>query len=167
MCFLSGRSSVIIGIFDGKWPEVAGMELMNNNLAYGIAVKPSRIDGKGCFATANFKKGRKMAEYVGERISRREIARRSRDKRRIYICAVDSYWAVDGRRFGNGTQFINHSCEPNCFVKIIQGHILLFALRDIKSGEEILLDYQDSYHSDEKRCSCGAPSCRGRINRII
>ena len=60
--------------------------------------------------------------------------------------------------------YINHSCEPNCYCKVIHGHILFFALRDIEPGEEITLDYGESYHSDRKRCSCGAPSCRGRIN---
>jgi SET domain-containing protein len=37
-------------------------------------------------------------------------------------------------------------------------------LRDIEPGEELLLDYGESYHSNRKRCLCGASSCRGRIN---
>ncbi len=133
-------------------------------LAPGIEVRPSKIDGRGCFAAVAFKKGRKIAEYEGERISRWEAARRLKNKRRIYICGIDSYWAIDGSRGGNGTQFINHSCEPNCYSKVIHGHILFFALRDIEPGEEILVDYGESYHSNRKRCLCGAPSCRGRIN---
>ncbi|MGH9935459.1 MAG: SET domain-containing protein [Blastocatellia bacterium] len=132
--------------------------------APGVEIGPSRIDGKGCFAAIAFKKGRKIAEYAGERISRHEVARRVKNRRRIYISAIDSYWAIDGSRGGNGTQFMNHSCEPNCYLKVVHGHILFFALRDIEPGEEILLDYGESYHSDRKRCSCGAPSCRGRIN---
>ncbi|HKX28944.1 MAG TPA: SET domain-containing protein-lysine N-methyltransferase [Blastocatellia bacterium] len=137
---------------------------MKSKYAPGITVGPSKIDGNGCFATVPFRKGRKIAEYVGEKISRREIARRVKGQRRIYISNVDAYWAIDGRTHGNGTQFINHSCEPNCYLKILKGHLLFFALRDIEPGDEILLDYESSYHSDEKRCSCGAPSCRGRIN---
>ncbi|MGE0132745.1 MAG: SET domain-containing protein [Blastocatellales bacterium] len=133
--------------------------------APGIEVRPSRIDGKGCFAAVRFEKGRKIAEYVGEKISRHEVARRLKNKRRIYISGIDSYWAIDGSLGGNGTQFINHSCEPNCYTKIIHGHILFFALRDIEPGEEIVLDYGESYHSDRKKCDCGAPSCRGRINK--
>jgi uncharacterized protein len=133
-------------------------------LAPGIEVRPSRIDGRGCFATVAFKKGRKIAEYDGERITRYEVTRRVKNKRRIYICGVDSYWAIDGSHGGNGTQFINHSCEPNCYSKVVHNHILFFALRDIEPGEELLLDYGESYHSNRKRCLCGAPSCRGRIN---
>ncbi len=143
---------------------------MNNRIrkqvfADGITVRESPIDGLGCFATTGFLKGRKIAEYAGERISRREIARRLRGKRRIHICAIDSYWAIDGSVHGNGTQFINHSCEPNCDLRVIRGHIIFFALRDIEPGEEILLDYEYSYHSDRRRCTCGAANCRGRINK--
>lgn len=140
----------------GKW-EV--------EYAAGLTVKKSSIDGRGCFATTRFLKGRKIAEYVGERISRREIARRLRGQRRIHICGIDSYWSIDGRQGGNGTQFINHSCQPNCSIRIIRGHILFFARRDIEPGEEILLDYENSYHSNRKACHCGAPGCRGRINK--
>jgi SET domain-containing protein len=138
---------------------------MTKHLAPGIKIGPSAIDGLGCFAAARFAKGRKIAEYIGEKISRREIARRIRGRRRIHICGINSYWSIDGSVGGNGSQYINHSCEPNCYIKVIHGHILFFALRDIISGEEILLDYQDSYHSDRKQCRCGAPNCRRRINR--
>lgn len=133
--------------------------------ADGIEVKPSTIDGKGTFATAHFKKGRKIAEFAGERISRVETARRLRGRRRIRICGVDSYWAIDGSRGGNGTQFINHCCAPNCYMKNVRGHLLFFALKDIAPGDEILLDYSESYHDDSKGCRCGAPNCRGRINK--
>jgi len=131
----------------------------------GIEARPSNIDGKGCFATVSFKKGRRIAEFVGQRISRVEIARRLRGRRRIRICGIDSYWAIDGSVGGNATQFINHSCAPNCRLSLIRGHLLFFALRDIKPGEEILLDYEESYHEDSKSCRCGAENCRGRINK--
>ena len=133
--------------------------------APGIEVKPSAIDGKGTFATIQFKKGRKIAEFVGERISRIETAKRLRGKRRIRICGIDSYWAIDGSVGGNGTQFINHSCAPNCSLRQVRGHLIFFALKDIAPGEEILLDYEESYHDDSKKCRCGAPNCRGRINQ--
>ena len=127
-------------------------------------MRPSKIDGRGCFATAFFPKGRKIAEMVGERVSRREAARRMRGRERLHICAIDPYWGVDGSRGGNGSQFVNHSCQPNSFIRIMHGHIIFFALRDIHPGEEITLDYVESYHSDEKRCRCRAPGCRGTIN---
>jgi uncharacterized protein len=137
---------------------------MKNQYAPGLTVKKSKIDGQGCFATQPFKKGRKITEYVGERISRREIKKRLANLQRIQICAIDSYWAIDGAVGGNGTQFVNHSCDPNIYVKIQKGHILIFALRDIEAGEELLLDYEYSWHSDDDGCRCGAKNCRGTMN---
>lgn len=134
-------------------------------LAPGLEVKASTIDGKGTFAVLPFKKGRKIAEFVGEKISRVETAKRLRGKRRIRICGIDSYWSIDGSVGGNGTEYINHSCAPNCKLRQIHGHLIFFALRDIEPGEEILLDYEESWHDDSKKCYCGAPNCRGRINK--
>jgi SET domain-containing protein len=135
------------------------------NLAHGLAIAASPIEGRGCFATVFFPKGRKIAEYAGELISRREVARRARTRRKLRICAINQYWSLDGSRGGNGTHYINHSCEPNSYMKILHGHILFMALRDIHPGEEITLDYVSTYHSDTKRCHCKARSCRGTINR--
>ncbi len=136
-------------------------------LAPGLTIRPSPIDGKGCFATTFFPKGRKIAEYAGERISRREVARRARRRRKLRICAINQYWSLDGSRGGNGTHYINHSCEPNTYMKILYGHILFIALRDIHPGEELTLDYVSTYHSDRKRCHCQAPTCRGTINKAV
>ena len=136
-------------------------------LAPGIFVGQSAIDGKGCFAAVPFARGRKIAEYEGERISRLEVARRLAGRRRIHICGIDTYWAIDGSRGGNGTQYVNHSCAPNIFLRIMHGHILLFALRDIAKGEELTLDYVDSYHSDSTACTCKAATCRSTINKLV
>ena len=133
-------------------------------LAHGIEVRESNIDGKGCFATVPFRAKKKVAELTGERVSRVEAARRMRGKRRLHICAIDSYWGVDSSRGGNGTQYVNHSCEPNCFMRVTRGHINIYALRDIKPGEELTLNYGETYHDDSKLCRCGAPSCHVTLN---
>ena len=133
-------------------------------LAHGLTVSKSPINGKGCFATLYFPRGKKIAEYAGERISNAEAKRRAH-RRMLRICAINSKWSLDGSRGGNGTHYINHSCAPNCFMKILYGHIQFYALRDIHPGEEITLDYEATLHSDKKRCRCGAPVCRGTINK--
>src|SRR5260370_3331899 len=134
-------------------------------LAAGLSVGPSPINGKGCFAALRFRRGRKIAEYTGERISDLEARRRARQRKVLRICDIDGRWSLDGSRGGNGTHYINHSCEPNAYMRTVYGHILFFALRDIKPGEEITIDYEMTLHSDRKRCYCGARSCRGTINK--
>jgi len=134
-------------------------------LAPGLAIQKSPIDGKGCFATQFFPKGKKIAEYAGELISEREVERRVRTRRKHRICAIEQGRHLDGARGGNGTHYINHSCVPNAFMQIVYDHILFFALRDIKPGEEITIDYEQTLHPNSKRCFCGAKTCRGTINR--
>lgn len=137
---------------------------MKLKLAPGLSVQKSAIEGKGCFATTHFQGRRKIAEYTGERITNAEANRRA-SRRRLRICAIDNRWSLDGSRGGNGTHYINHSCEPNAYMQVLYGHVLFIALRDILPGEEITIDYQSTLHSNKKRCICGAKSCRGTINK--
>lgn len=52
--------------------------------------------------------------------------------------------------------YINHSCNPNCGVR---GRTTLFALRDIRKGEEITYDYSTTV-DETFLCKCGAKRCR-------
>ncbi|HEX3142744.1 MAG TPA: SET domain-containing protein-lysine N-methyltransferase [Pyrinomonadaceae bacterium] len=135
-------------------------------LAAGLSIKKSPINGRGCFATRKFAKLKKIAEYAGERISDWEAMRRARGRRHLRICDVDGKWSLDGAIGGNGTHYINHSCDPNAFMKTLYGHVLFFALRDIEPGEEITIDYEQTLLPDSRRCHCGAAICRGTINKI-
>jgi SET domain-containing protein len=138
---------------------------MNLKLADGLSIRKSPINGRGCFATALFKRGQKIAEYTGERISDLEAQRRA-GRAKLRICDIDGRFSLDGSRGGNGTHYINHSCRPNAYMKTLYGHVLFFALRDIRRGQEITVDYEDTLHPDTKRCRCRAPNCRGTINRV-
>ena len=138
---------------------------MKLTFAPGLTVRKSKIHGKGCFASKPFLAHRKIAEYTGEKISNAEANRRSHRKT-LRICAINNRWSLDGSRGGNGTHYINHSCEPNAFMKILYKHILFIALRDISPSEEITIDYESTLHADTKRCVCRAATCRGTINRV-
>jgi len=135
-------------------------------LAAGLSIKKSPINGRGCFATRKFTKRKKIAEYTGERISDWEAMRRARGRRHLRVCDVDGKWSLDGAIGGNGTHYINHSCDPNAFMKTLYGHVLFFALHDIKPGEEITIDYEQTLLPDSRRCHCGSRNCRGTINKI-
>jgi len=137
---------------------------MKLQLAPGLTIRCSPIHGKGCFATQYFKRRHKIAEYAGERITNAEAKRRAHRKT-LRICGINNRWSLDGSRGGNGTHYINHSCAPNAFMQILYDHILFIALRDIKAGEEITIDYETTLHPDDKRCICGATVCRGTINK--
>jgi len=138
---------------------------VNQKLAPGLSVSKSSINGQGCFTKVHFPKGVMIAEYTGERISQTEAKLRVRTGRgRRMISDVDAKWCIDGDRGGNGTQYINHSCEPNCEVLVEHEHILIYALRDIAVSEELTTDYLYELGLDGTRCNCQTPSCLDGID---
>jgi len=137
--------------------------ISEKHCCFRLSIRPSQIHRWGVFADEFIPKGRKIIEYTGEKISRVETARRAR-RRYNYLFTLDSYWTVDGSVGGSGAEFINHCCEPNCVARIVKGHILYFAARDIQPGEELTVDYRFDADVEEVKCRCGAPNCRGTIN---
>jgi SET domain-containing protein len=57
--------------------------------------------------------------------------------------------------------YTNHSCDPNL---AIQGQIVLVAMRDIATGEELTIDWATTDDGDYVlACRCGSPRCRGTV----
>ena len=134
----------------------------------------SAIQGKGAFATRDIRKGERVGEYTGERISWEEADARyddeSQGRHHTFLFEVDDETVIDAAVGGNPSKYINHSCDPNCEATIEHGHVFIDAVKNIKKGEELFYDY--SYVLDEphtaavkKRypCWCGAKKCRGTI----
>jgi SET domain-containing protein len=138
---------------------------MNRVYARGLTVHKSPIDGKGCFATIFIPRGRWVAEYEGELVSREEGVRRMRRQRKKRVSAIDSMWSIDGGVGGNGTEYINHSCEPSCSTLIISGRIKILALRDIFPGEEITVGYMDIFDFAFRECRCRSERCGGKWDK--
>ncbi len=134
---------------------------------FKLSVRPSKIHRWGVFAEERIPKNRKVIEYTGELISRRETKRRSEASELIYLFTVNSYWCRDGAVGGSGAEYVNHCCEPNCKAWISRGeHILYMSLRDIEPGEELTLDYNFDKNVEKVVCGCGAAKCRGTINLL-
>jgi SET domain-containing protein len=131
--------------------------------SFKLRIAPSKIHRWGVYAAEPIPKGRKVIEYTGERISRRETKKRS-ERELNYLFTLDRYWTIDGSVNGSGAQYINHCCEPNLVARIIRGHIIYLATRDIKKGEELTVDYHFDKNVEKVPCACGSINCRGTIN---
>jgi len=131
----------------------------------GLAIKKSPLHGLGCFATVRLLKGSCIAEYTGERITRKEAMRRMRRSNGKRISELGAGCYIDGNVNGNQTQYINHSCDPNSDAFVMGGSLIIFALREIAPGEEITVDYLNSFEHDQSVCQCRTPSCRRRTIR--
>ena len=132
---------------------------------FKLEVRPSKIHRWGLYAGETIPRRRKIIEYTGEKISRRETKRRAEGPLN-YLFTLNSYWCIDGSVGGSGAQYINHSCEPNCYAWIHKDHILYMSARDIRKGEELTIDYHFDKDVERVPCSCGAKNCRGTINLL-
>ncbi len=142
-----------------------GQPQIDEKLAcFGMRLARSKIHRWGVFATEFIPARRKVIEYTGEKISRRETKRRANERELTYLFTLDSYWTIDGAVGGSGAEYINHSCQPNLTSRIVKGHILYISLRDIQPGEELTIDYRFDKKVERVVCRCGAPQCRGTIN---
>lgn len=124
----------------------------------------SRIHRWGIFAAEPIPKRRRVIEYTGQRIGSAEAYRR-RLRPHIYLYWVSPRRAIDGAVGGSGAEFVNHSCEPNLIARVRKGRVHFVSLRRIEAGEELLVDYQITGAARLLECACGAPSCRGFMNR--
>ena len=102
-----------------------------------VRVSTSRIAGKGLFAAQDIKKGTRIIQYIGQRISKAETAERL-DQGNQYIFAFNDHYDIDGKTLKNKARYINHSCDPNCDILRTQRTIWIVAKRDIQEGEELL-----------------------------
>ncbi|MDZ7637377.1 MAG: SET domain-containing protein-lysine N-methyltransferase [Bryobacterales bacterium] len=132
--------------------------------AFQLEIRPSKIHRWGVYALERIPPRRKVMEYTGEKISRRETKRRGEERDLHYLFTLNDYWTIDGSVGGSGAEFINHSCEPNVVAKVLRGHILYVSKRSIEPGEELLIDYRFGKDAETISCACGAPKCRGTIN---
>ena len=130
---------------------------------FAVDVRPSRIDGQGAFAAEAIPARRKIGEIRGEAISVREARRRAKGVARIMIVELSHTRAIDASHSTDPLRFTNHSCQPNAVLRIRQGRVELYAMRDGLVGEELTVNYGETHHEGKLRCRCGAANCIGRL----
>ncbi len=132
-------------------------------------IKKSRIDKKGLYANQNIKKGTKIIEYKGKIISvkKSELDPKFDNRKAIYLFNINSRYDLDGNFKFNTARLINHSCNPNCEVFGKGLKIWVYAMKNIKKGEELSYDYGFSFDENfrEFPCNCRSKNCVGFIVR--
>ncbi len=130
-----------------------------------VEVKESR-NGLGVFAKRKFSIGSKILEVKGTIISCDEdedVDEKVRDNAFRYD--EDNYLSPAGRM----GDYLNHSCSPNCGVVKKEDKIFIFAVKNIKEGDEVTFDYSTILASDDSwkmKCNCGDSNCRKVIKRF-
>jgi uncharacterized protein len=138
-------------------------------------VRNSPIHGRGVFARRTIRKGSRVIEYRGERITMKEADRRPDsdpdNPYHTFLFELHDGRVIDAAVRGNAARWINHSCAPNCGTyEDDEGRVFIEARRTIRAREELTYDYQLSYDGRigprilaAYKCRCGAPTCRGSM----
>jgi uncharacterized protein len=124
----------------------------------------SGIAGKGLVATQAIRKDEVVAVKGGHIVTTEEMLALPEPLGNSDVQITDDLHLV---ALGHGEYdpvmlFLNHSCEPNVG---FGGNIVLVAMRDIESGEELTTDYAlfDDF-AGAMECHCGQVACRGHID---
>lgn len=140
-----------------------------------VQVRRSRIDGWGLFVTKDFAPDDVILEYLGEVISLKvaELRQVKYEAQGVkdYMFKLSRTHAVDATVMAGHGRFINHSCDPNCFVTRDtipdadgMQHLFVYSREAIRAGDELTYDY--SFSPDEQLivCNCSSSVCRGTLN---
>ncbi len=134
-------------------------------------MKGNAIAGFGIYATRDIRKNEIIfkGEEKSQRIATKSYINRSWDvkelenfKKYAYPLSNEVFLLWDENPAGWAPQ--NHSCNANTAYKGLN----VFALRNIKKGEELTLDYALflDEHMEPFNCSCGSECCKGYITGI-
>jgi uncharacterized protein len=138
----------------------------NKEMKYLIAVKKSKIAGKGAYALQAISAKRKLGNMAGEIISFREARKRVKQQPGAALLMVEfdnEPIALDASVNRNELSYINHSCDANTYLRRAYGKVEFYSKRAIKKGEELTADYGETHHNGKLPCGCGAKNCRGFI----
>jgi uncharacterized protein len=127
-----------------------------------LIIRSSDIHAAGCYTMSRIRKGARVAEYTGPRLSKDEADRLYEASPITYLFGLgDGSTVIDGHCMA---MFINHSCDPNCESDEEDGRVWIRAIKNIPAGAEITYDYC-LYDGGEEpaQCNCGARKCRGTM----
>ncbi|CAK1600025.1 unnamed protein product [Parnassius mnemosyne] len=169
-----------------------GNRLVQKGPCDGLSVKSCELEEKGfgLFTKYLIAKGSFVCEYAGELITKSQAFQRHRlnvaNKKINYIFCLNEHsndeitqTFVDPSSFGNIGRYINHSCDPNCYIVPVRINspipkLAIFSLCDILPDQEITIDYGSnncSYSQQEindvdckrKKCLCNTNKCKGML----
>ena len=122
-----------------------------------VVVKEAGTKGKGVFALRDFARG----EFIlrrrhGQVVRNEDIAQLSEEDQR-HLCELD--WETSAVLLPPGC-YLNHACTPNAIRKGVN----VYAWEDIRSGDEITIDYRlNAFTGERYDCACGSANCEGYV----
>jgi len=127
-----------------------------------LRIGPTVHKGRGVFTSQDIASGNPIIEFTGPLVTKEQLPY-------PYSSVLDHYTQVGENLYmgpsGGFDDIINHSCNPNCGLKEVDGQLMCHAIRPIRAGQELSWDYSTMQNSGwwEMDCRCGSSLCRHRI----
>lgn len=127
-----------------------------------VRVAESDIEGKGVFAAEPVKPGDTVLVVdTSRRVTGEEPLRPEEGESEEHLAYLSGGRVV---LLPEPERHLNHSCDPNAFVRTVEGETRVVARRRIEAGEEVTLDYLiNTQGGSSWACDCGAERCRGTL----
>lgn len=127
-----------------------------------LIVAESKIQGLGVFATRDFAEGEIILPIDDSHVV--DEAHPLRPELGEYSHHCDYLASGKIVLMRSPERHINSCCDPNTYVKTINGIRHVVARKPIKAGEEITYDYIIDCHGGIVwQCNCSSSRCRGTI----
>lgn len=121
----------------------------------------SSLGGNGVITNVSIPADVPILEFRGDLFSRATL---KHEMERVIQIGPDMFLGPSG----DLDDYLNHSCNPNCSVKIVGRRAILFSLYVIPVNAELTWDYSttstDSLTQWSMDCKCGDFNCRKKIS---
>jgi len=126
---------------------------------YPIEVEESGVHGRGIFARTRIPAGSPVLTCGGKLVGPEAV----QDPTIRALQVGPDLFLMEDSDDPRLDDFVNHSCEPN--LGFAKGDLVLWSLREIHVGEELLIHYSTTMNERgwEIPCDCGTATCKGEV----
>jgi hypothetical protein len=128
-----------------------------------LGTRRSRISGRGVFARRVIRAGAKVEDVTRPLVPYSQIPQKGDAGYGHAVQISRGHWLLLTH---SQMYYLNHSCAANTGLEIEGATVKVVATRNIRSDEELSLDYATLAFRDDPYsfpCACGAPRCRGVV----
>lgn len=131
-------------------------------------IKNTKEKGQGIFSKKKILAGTVIGDYLGKVIKTADYDL-DLDKDGLYLMYLSDKASIYPDLSAPGPHLLNHSCNPNSWMYIYQGHTLFFAIKDILPKEEITISYLLSPNEGTcspctHTCKCNSKNCTSTMH---